>query len=116
MLATALAGGVVPGGPAAAADTVITVCSDQALRKAVRTGGTIRFGVDCPSSAPLQLLTPLKPAAGSVVELLADGHVVVVDAGSRGRHFQLGVSQLTIRGLTLKGGLVRGVDHAGCRR
>ena len=83
----------------------LTTCTDAALQEAVAAGGTVLFGVDCPS---LQLTRPLAVGPGLTVTLDANGHTVVLDAHQIGRHADVTGGSLTILGVELRNGLVTG--------
>ena len=109
LVVLALVGSVAGGGapaPAVAAGTSITSCSEAALRAAVAAGGTARFTVDCPA-----LLISREIVIGSTLNVTIDGngHVVSIDAQGKSRHFTVVGGQLTLIGLELKNGSVRGL-------
>ena len=92
---------------ARAATTSISTCTDSALTSAIAAGGTVVFQVDCPD---LVLGQSISIPSTLTVDIEANGHTVVLDGSSIRRHFVVNGGHLTIGGLTLKNGMVRGLD------
>src|SRR5438093_481427 len=94
MLAVGLA--VTAGAPLAHADTTLSSCSASAFNAAVAAGGTVRFGVDCPS---LVVCRTTVVGSGKVLDIEGNGHAVTLSGGSVRRVFNVTGGQLTVRGV-----------------
>src|SRR3954453_13906397 len=85
----------------AQADTTLTSCLPSDWAAAVAAGGTVHFGVDCPSLVPAA--TTGGPA-GKTLDVEADGHLVFLSGAGKRRLFTVHGGQLTVRGITIQNG------------
>src|SRR5262245_4959182 len=102
-----VAGGLIGVAPAGHASGTVATCADASLRAAVAAGGTVTFGVDCND---LVLSSEIVIPAGRVVDIEANGHSVTLDGNGATRLFRVTGGRLTIGGLLLQGGTVRGAN------
>ena len=87
-----------------AASGNVRACTQQALAKAVSGGGKVSFTLDCPD---LVITKQIAVPAALTVDIMANGHSVVLDAGGTTRLFLVD-GTLTITGLTLENGRAPG--------
>ena len=103
LFATGLA--VVAGVPVAQADTTLSSCSPAAFDAAVTAGGTVRFGLDCPSLVVAR--TTVIPV-GKTLDIEGNGHAVTLSGGGVRRLFKVTGGLLTVRGVTIELGAAVG--------
>jgi hypothetical protein len=108
--ATALmAGSLAIGSVAMAApsDTTLAACAFSGLQKAVKTGGTVSFSVDC---TDIQFTSAIALKSGQTVDIEGGGHTVVFDGTNHTRLFSVSGATLTIGDVTLENGRFTGAN------
>ena len=105
-LVLVVAGSVTAVARPAAADTIVSNCSEAAFDTAVAGGGTVLFGADC----TLTLTKPVTIRPGLIVDVEAGNHQVVLDGATKTRHFIVSGGSLTLSGLILRNGQVLGAS------
>jgi len=95
--------------PTAAATTSLTTCTEAAFDSAVAGGGAVQFGIDC----TLAMTTAVTIGGGLTVDVEANGHQVILDAGLRTRHFVVSGGSLTLGNLTMRNGQATGATGSG---
>ena len=94
-----------PGAPVAQADTTLSSCSPAAFDAAVTAGGTVRFGLDCPSLVVTR--TTVIPV-GKTLDIEGNGHAVALSGGGVRQLFKVTGGRLTVRAVTIQGGAAVG--------
>src|SRR5436309_1205674 len=102
LAATALVG---VAGAGSVTPTSLTTCDESTFDQAVAGGGTVQFDVDCTTP----LTHGVKIPSTLTVDIEANGHAATLNGQSQTRHFVVAGGKLTIGGITLTNGLVRGV-------
>jgi hypothetical protein len=96
---------VAVAAPPSWADTVITSCTEAALRNAMQAGGTATYGKDCTVTFGHPITV-----TGSV-DVEGGGHNVTFDGNGQVRLFTI-AGTVTFGGLTLQSGAVHGAPGA----
>jgi alpha-tubulin suppressor-like RCC1 family protein len=104
--ATAGLSAIAPTTPAAADTiTIVTQCTEAALRAAVARGGLVVYRTDC---EPILLTAPIVIAKNTSVQIDGGIHSVQIDGGNATRLFTVTGGSLTLRRISLQHGVAKG--------